>query len=1210
MTVSRAAVAHTLPEEDGGSEEFGVREYLVLGPLEMRRDRAPVDLGPPKQRAVLGTLLLARGRVVTVDRLADTLWGEQPPVAATTSLQAYISNLRRALRTSGEASPIERVGAGYRIDVGTDVLDVVEFAELARSARIARDEGRWADALADSAAALDRWRGDLLGGELDDVDWVAAESAALDENLMATQEIHITALLAEGDVGGALGAIVTLRSREPLRDRGVWLHMAALYRAGRATEALEVYAEHQRVLDTELGLIPGAELVDLHGAILRHDPVIAAWPRPPHWSGAVTVTGPAGPETSVAGESVAGESGPGEPGIGAGDVEGVAPRSGSIVGEVRLVGRSAEIDRIRSVYGSSGSSTRWLLLGGPPGIGKTRLAEEAARIGAEKGSQVVWVRCPDAEGVPAWWPMRQLCRALGVDPAGVLSVPDGVDADTARFAVYDRVHTMLEQATRLEQATSTRGLTVVVDDAQWADAMSLGLLTYLTTVLRDAPIVLIVTARDGEGGHDLQRFRTAVARAGGVGIDIPTLGRAGVADLVRAVAALDADAGELDADELDTLMRRTGGNPLFVTEFSRLPPAQRRTEAVPAAIRSVLDRRLATLDPAVLDVLGHAAVLGETIDAGLLATVMDRDVGELADRIDEAVDERILVTAGGSARFAHALLREQALAGIRPLRRARIHLRVAEILSRRHTAGSTSRRAAHLLEALPVADPADVVAACRAAADEATAHWDSESAAHWLGAALRTHESAGLPDREERDDLLIGMLAAQARAGHVETVLEGVGQRMQQAITDGATATVGRLASALIRAGGSWPWVGPHVDNETLQTLLDRAEIAVSDDPSASARVVAASAIGQCYHKDASVPAGLLARADALAADIADDDITADVWMARLITYSGVAEYAASSLDLAERLRALPHTDQAVDEVIIDTALTMATMTLGDVAGTAALVRTAIVGSERLRLPILRAQLRWMEASLAVWHGDFATAKHHFRTAVTVHQMTELYVAGTGTIALLALAAERGMLDDLADTGDHSPMEWARMIAEDFTDDQVAILLAAGIAMIAGAEGDRDLAERMIVSWLADDRPMIWTSLCQAVLLAHVVADLELVEHAARFAEYLTPYRSCIATLGQLGCIGPVGLALARVCFLLGRVEEGEAALAAARDLSEREGGVPSVLRCRLLAAQRSPRSARRDAELAEIAEIAGRFEVTQVQASARELLGGTDSSR
>ncbi|MGC4932921.1 BTAD domain-containing putative transcriptional regulator [Gordonia sp. DT30] len=1139
-----------------------MREYLVLGPLQVHRDPDSVELGPPKQRAVLGTLLLARGKVVSVDRLVDTLWGDGPPPAATTSLQAYISNLRRALRSRGEASPIERIGGGYRIELGEDRLDVIDFADLARSARSARDEGRWADSLADSRAALARWRGELLGGELDDVDWVTAESAALAESLMATQEIHITALLGEGDIGGALSDIVALRSRDRLRDRGVWLHMAALYRAGRATEALEVYADHQHVLDDELGLSPGAELVDLHGAILRHDPVIAAWPRPPGWSGATAVAVPA-----------RGDDRPADP----------EPTPGALVGEIPLVGRVAEIDRIRALFGMTGTRTRWLLLSGPAGIGKTRVAQEAARAAVDLGSEVVWVRCPDAEGVPAWWPLRQLCRAVGADPVEVLSVPDGVDADTARFAVYERVHTMLDEA------SARHPLTVVVDDAQWADPMTLGSLTYLTTVLRDAPICMIVTVRDPEGGADLERYRTAVARAGGVAIEIPNLGRSEVAQLVRAVTA-----EEPTVDELDTLVRRTGGNPLFVTEFSRLPTEERRTEEVPAAIRSVLDRRLASLDPAVLDVLGHAAVLGEEIDVALLATVMDRDVGEIADRIDEAADDRILVTTGGgSTRFAHALLRDQALAGIRSLRRARIHLAVADVVSRHRTAGSTARRAAHLLEALPVADAAEVVAGCRAAAEETTAHWDSESAAHWLAVALRTHESAGLPDGAERDDLLIGMLAAQARAGHVETVLATVGERMHQAVVGGATTTVGRLASALIRSGGSWPWVGPHVDNETLQAVLDRAEVAVADDPVALARVLAASAIGQCYHKDAAIPAGLLARADIVAEALDDDDITADVLMARLITYSGVAQYAESAIELAARLRAIPHADHDIDEVIIDTALTMATMTLGDVAATESLVRGAIVGSERLRLPILRAQLRWMEASLAVWHGDFATAKAHFRTAVTVHQMTELYVAGTGTIALLALAAERGMLDEIADTGELSPMEWARMMAADFTDDQVTILLAAGIAMIAGAEGDRDLAEQMIVSWLADDRPMIWTSLCQAVLLAHVVADLELDSYAPRFVEYLTPYRSYVATLGQLGCIGPVGYALARLCFLLGRDEDGQRALAEATRVSAAGDGVPSMLRCRLLAARRAASSAARDAELADIAAHAHRLGLT-----------------
>ena len=90
-----------------------MREYRVLGPLEVRRDGEVVDLGSPKQRAVLAALVLARGAVVSVDRLIDSVWGPHPPPAAMTSLQAYISNLRRALRgESGESSPIERVSPG------------------------------------------------------------------------------------------------------------------------------------------------------------------------------------------------------------------------------------------------------------------------------------------------------------------------------------------------------------------------------------------------------------------------------------------------------------------------------------------------------------------------------------------------------------------------------------------------------------------------------------------------------------------------------------------------------------------------------------------------------------------------------------------------------------------------------------------------------------------------------------------------------------------------------------------------------------------------------------------------------------------------------------------------------------------------------------------------------------------------------------------
>lgn len=1120
--------------------------------------------------------------------MVDTVWGDDPPAAATTSLQAYISNLRRALRSDqGESSPIHRVATGYRIDLGDDRLDLAVFTDLVASAHVARDEDRWADALADAESALELWRGALLGHEGADVGWIMAEAASLDEAHMAVQDTHITALLAAGDMGAALSGIVGLRARDPLRDRGVWLHMVALYRAGRSTEALEVYARHTQVLDEELGLAPGGELVDLHGAILRHDPVIAAWPRTPHWSGATTVAAPAGTGEHAVSTAVTAGAG----GVGGGGVD-PGPEDSP------LVGRRAQIESIAGLFDSH-STTRWLLLSGPAGIGKTRLAEEAARRAEAAGDSVVWVRCPDVEGIPAWWPLRQLCRALATEPTDVLSVPAGVDADTARFAVYERVQNLLESVV-------PPAMTLIIDDAHWADSMTLGLLGYLTTVLREVPLRVIITVRDDEGGADVARLRTALSRAGGTLIAVPQLECAEVAELVQAVAD-----ESLDADDIDALMRQTGGNPLFVTEFARLPPAQRRREMVPAAVRSVLDRRLLSLDPAVLEVVGYAAVLGDELDVNLLATAMDRDVAEVADCLDEAVDERILVAAyeDGRTRFAHALLREEAASAIRPLRRCRIHLRFAEVLAALGGADAVPRRAAHLLQARPVAEAATVVTACRDAADQAAAQWDSESASYWLDAALRTYESAGGPDSDttEHDDLLIELLAAQSRAGQVQEVLATVETRLYQSIRAGVTSTVGRLASSLIRSGGAWPWIGPLAENDSLMVALDAAMDAVITDAGSLARVLAASAIGHCYHHEAQVPAGLLARADELAAGLGDDAVIADVTLARLITYSGVARYASDSLRWADTLRTLDHADRDVDQVVVDTALSMSTMALGDVDTTETLVRRAIAGSERLRLPILRAQLRWMEMSMASWRGDFGLARQHFETAVAVHEQTQLYVAGSNWMAMMAMSCERGVLDELVDTEGLEPIVWARKVTEGSSDNQLAVTLAAGIANIAGA--DRGLARTMVSLWIDDERPMIWTSLCYAVLLAHVVAELEMAEYAPAFIDYLSPFEDYIATLGQVGCVGPVALALAELWYLTGDDRHGDAALATALDLARRGRGLPSILRCRLLAARRQPKSDERTSALAEVEFRARALGMVQLADETRELLMGTTAS-
>ncbi len=113
--------------------------YRLLGPLEVARGPATsdvIDLGPRKQRTVLAVLLLNRGRVVSTDRLIDALWHDDAPASAMASIQAYISNLRRALRVeTGTASPIVRQSPGYVLEVAPADVDLSVFLDDAETAR-------------------------------------------------------------------------------------------------------------------------------------------------------------------------------------------------------------------------------------------------------------------------------------------------------------------------------------------------------------------------------------------------------------------------------------------------------------------------------------------------------------------------------------------------------------------------------------------------------------------------------------------------------------------------------------------------------------------------------------------------------------------------------------------------------------------------------------------------------------------------------------------------------------------------------------------------------------------------------------------------------------------------------------------------------------------------------------------------------------------
>ena len=237
-------------------------EFRILGPLEVvAADGGPVALGGQRQRAVLTLLLLRANHVVSSDFLVDSLWGEEPPRTATTSLHNAISALRRALGPD----VLMTQPPGYRLVVEPDAFDLDRFERLVAAARAAEGEER-AARLRD---ALALWRGEPLP-ELRFERFAEREIDRLEELHLATLEERIDADIACERYAEVVPELQGLVARHPLRER-LWGHlMGALYYTGRRADAGRAYQDARAAL-LEHGFEPSPELRELQRQILNDE---------------------------------------------------------------------------------------------------------------------------------------------------------------------------------------------------------------------------------------------------------------------------------------------------------------------------------------------------------------------------------------------------------------------------------------------------------------------------------------------------------------------------------------------------------------------------------------------------------------------------------------------------------------------------------------------------------------------------------------------------------------------------------------------------------------------------------------------------------------------------------------------------------------------------------------------------------------------------
>ncbi|MFG6194305.1 BTAD domain-containing putative transcriptional regulator [Nonomuraea sp. JJY05] len=382
-------------------------EFRLLGEVGAQVDGRPIDVGPARQRYVLAALLVEVNHPVSMDQLAERVWGEDRPAQAAGTLRAYLSRLRAAVPVAGEWG-IRRRSGGYLLEVDEAAVDLHLFRRLVTQARGGRDT---AESVALYERALTLWRGEAFADL--DTPWFTALRYPLQAERFAAQLDYHDLRIRHGEDATLLADLTALAALHPLDERLAGQLMIALYRSGRQADALACYARIRCELAETLGTDPGFALQRLHQQILAADSALS----PARAPVMADVTGATRTPQTAAGVSLVPRTLPAAPPL--------------FIGRDREL---AELDDALKVQLTT-DTVRIVTIGGCGGIGKTWLALRWAHQNADAfpdGQLYVNLRGFDACGSPmsAAVAVRTLLGALAVDPA---AIPPTLDTQVALY---------------------------------------------------------------------------------------------------------------------------------------------------------------------------------------------------------------------------------------------------------------------------------------------------------------------------------------------------------------------------------------------------------------------------------------------------------------------------------------------------------------------------------------------------------------------------------------------------------------------------------------------------------------------------------------------------------------------------------------------------------------------------------------------------------
>lgn len=1079
----------------------------ILGAAQASLDGVPVDLGTRKQRALLAALALHRGRPVSPDTLVELLWGGDPPPAVTATLQGYVAGLRRALEPGRPARAPSEVlvtrEGGYALVSGAGTVDADAFDAAVTRAHAVLGPVRVPQASVGEAArmhedldeALALWRGTPYA-ELEDAAAASAERARLEELRAIALEDRAVAGLALGRHATVAAELEALTATYPLRERLWSLRALALARSGRQADALETLRRVRDVLADELGLEPGTELRELQTRLLRQDPSLDWHPAghgagvPPRGTTAATTAGTPAAMTTAAGA-------PGPP----------------------MVGRDDQLGALVALLARSSAAPVFAALTGEPGIGKSRLCAEVAAVARSRGVRVLVGRCSQDEGAPPLRPWAQVLAGLGKDLPSVLpgDAPDAPDGGAARFGAWEAI------ARTVLDAAAEEHLLVVLDDLHWADASTLRVLRLLAETAETGRLMVVCTWRhQPPPTGQLAVVADMLARRHALRVELAGLSAEEAAEVVASVAESEPTPTQADA-----LRRRTDGNPFFLVEYARLAhdggdlSSLLAEEHPPAAVNDVLTRRIAGLPGPTGAVLRQACVIGREFDVQTLAAVLDVPEDEVLDRLEPALVAGLVGEFGVDRfRFAHALVRDTAYAGLSLSRRGRVHARAAGVLE--GVAGREGEVARHWLAAGPsYAGRAWRAARTAATAAERVYAYDEALVLLTDGlAALEADPSA--TDLEHHD-----LLCAVARGYQLTDDLVRLRETVHRALTfvegdvERELAAIGLLVTKALWQSGEFGQI-----DERVVAIVRRALATLPDaDSEVRCRAMVALAIEIYYASSVQEREALCEQALAMARRLGDDRVLLDTLLAVPLAMwnpaSAHERYALTgeAVDLARGLG---------DRVALCTALALhasAASESGRVDGILGLVEETRSSAVAVRQLFVCLFVDGLEIPWRAMRGELEAVRSLTADMVAMAERTGVPQAGDALVGAFLM----------------------ELLWEDRTEDLMAMVDAvaqvrvmpveAALALVLSRGGRLDEARQHLATGTADQSSDWWFSLLSLSMSAEAAMRVGMPDVAAAAYGRLAPFAGRPAAGGSGTIIGLVDHFLAMAAHAAGERE-------------------------------------------------------------------------